>query len=451
MQKLKRIYLILAYMFFIYPPFIAGLVFIYNETGDNVETISLFVNILVLLVLTGVISLFIANKKLHIPTKEEIKYLIFGLVGNIVMYFYTFQNNLNLENIVTIYLVLLIVMGVHYALISKKFQPLELWILLPIFLVYDYLYLILTGCGYSNQYNCYQSTSSYPFLVPLFFIIVAFIMLYYIYRIVLYKLIDLFKIINIVLSVILSFIAFNDFTANEKFTLTVAILLPFFIIVDFIVSIVNKTFKKQMILFYIRTITLIFISIFIGASGILNGYDFDVESLAVFVVITYVSLFISILKTIMNITIVETKITDLFLPNSSSVKYLSCTSDELAQIENFFLHYKGDTITSIDDYNLQVKKDTNVIGVVRATTTLLEINPNLMQANIYFLKVIEDIEQHSTELINRVERHYKSSGVTYLTYQANIHEKEIIEVLLKRGYSPVKTETSAYTFIKILS
>ena len=126
MKKQSRLYYILSYVFFILPPFIWGLVELYREQNyDTVHITSLIINILVYVVLVVVIALLVYKKKMHIPTQEERKYLLFGFIGNIVIYFYTFQNLMNIDNIVTIYLVLMIILVVYYFLIQKKISPLE--------------------------------------------------------------------------------------------------------------------------------------------------------------------------------------------------------------------------------------------------------------------------------------------------------------------------------------
>ena len=156
MKKMEKIYFILTYMFFLYPPFIFGLVEIYRESDAMKEHIvSLIVNLILIAVIAIVCGSLIKAKKLHVPNTLEIKHLIFGLTGNIVMYFYTFQNIMNIEDIITIYLILLIVLVVDYLLISKKIID-EIGLLdeqFPMFFSDVDICKRIWDAGYNVQYN----------------------------------------------------------------------------------------------------------------------------------------------------------------------------------------------------------------------------------------------------------------------------------------------------------
>lgn len=441
MKRIERLYFILTYTFFIYPPFILGLVNIYSPYDQNVHITVLIINLIVLLLLGIVCYLLILNKKLHPPKTEEIKYLLFGFTGNVVMYFYTFQNNLNIENIVTIYLVLLIVLFVFYLLISKKFRPLELWILLPIFLVYDYLFLALRGCGWASSYLCYVN-NDYDFILSLlFWLIIAFVALYYIYKIVLYRLSDIFKWINISLVTVASFLFYDIYNIDDEIMLTIMILLPFFVIIDFIVKLVNKTYTHKMLLFYTRTTTLLIIFMILGTS---NAYrtDLDVYFLSIFVTVTYISLFISVLKTLLSIEVVEENPLDIYKNFRSGPRIKEATTSHLEQIKEQYNdmlanHVKLDS----NSYSLVIVKEEQIIGFI--STYINELPDPLLGDKEAYINVIEIHTDYrnkgfATKLVQMTEAHFKSEGIKQIRAWSSEDKYEAINLWkkLRYGLSP---------------
>ena len=87
---------------------------------------------------------------------------------------------------------------------------------------------------------------------------------------------------------------------NDKFFGTLMIALPFFIIIDFIVSIVNKTYEHKTLIFYIRTTTVFFIMSFLNEMNFFKG-EANYEILILMIAITYTSLFINILSMLLKI------------------------------------------------------------------------------------------------------------------------------------------------------
>ena len=438
MKKTSKIYFILTYLFFIYPEFIAGLVLVYRDSDQQLHIYSLVCNVILLLILTIVVAVRISMGKLHKPTETEIKYLVFGFVGNIVMFLYTFQNGMHIDHFITIYLVLLVVLIVHYILISRKLQPLELWIFMPLYLVFDAIYYSVRGCSFSFSSSCYSSTQYDPFLRTFYIIILVFLILYTLYKILSYRQHTVFKYINYVSVVVLSIYALDGFDGGQKLMMTFAILLPFFIVVDFIVSIINKTYTHKMILFYIRTSTIILICLLIGIV-IIHEQGLDSEALILFVVVTYISLSISILKFILHIEVKDVNLVDLFKKRETIVKYSICTKDleKMTFLEN--------------EYNMKVVKGEEVLGLLHSDYNELDPQLEVKQARIYFIEVIKDPFTLSNGLLYQVERYYKSKGVSQVKYLAHVEEVEIIQLLMKRGYIPVDIKDKGYYyFIKTL-
>ncbi len=417
-KKIQKIYYILTYIFFIYPPFIFGLVEIYKE-GNKMEThiVTLIVNIILILVLLLICGLLIYYKKLHVPSEREIKYLVFGFVGNIVVYFYTFQNDMNIYNIVNTYLVLLIVLVVHYFLISKKITVWELWILMPIFLFVDYLNIALTGCGFSNEFNCNPRTQFDLFLYFVYSILLITIIGYYSYKIYLYKYLDILKIANISLILIASFLIQDLFYVHDDILMTLAIVIPFLTIIDFIVGIVNKSYTHKVLLYYIRTYTLWFVFFFMSMELEFFKGGADNRTLIIMVVISYVSLGIVILKPLLKIDIYS----DPILQNKN-IKLLKCTEELLKQVRNKYSSEHAKKIT-LDDktYTLVALDKDQVIGFI--STTLIELEPPLdkvVEAHINIIEIKKEYYQYGVangvaeRLIKKTETYFKNTEATQI-------------------------------------
>ena len=463
MKKIEKIYFILTYMFFIYPPFIFGLVAIYQKTDAVEEHItSLIVNIILIAVIALVCGALIMAKKLHIPNSHEIKYLLFGFTGNIVMYFYTFQNGMNIDNFVTIYLILLVVLTVDFLLISKKFRVKELWILLTLFLVVDYVHLLITGCGYTEAWEC-DINHAYDWLATLMYSIVLITIVgYYAYRTYSYKLYDLFKILNIIFVILLAIIFQNQYYMEGDFMLTVSILLPFFLIVDFIVAIVNKTYTHKMLLFYIRSLTVLMVFSIVGMNDFFLG-NVDVNMLIMMVVVTYSSLAINILKPILKIDVKEDKPLQALKQVFSGLHYIECTEAYKEMIKEQYSKKQYDHILlDSSAYSLVAIIDDKIVGFI--STYIKHFSPPLEGMSEGYINILEVHEEFrkqgiATRLIEKTERYFKQTRVSQIRGWSSDDKLEAINLWneLKYSLSPTtiwiedkKVSVKGYHFIKKL-
>lgn len=435
----SRIYLIFSYMFFIFPPFIAGLAAIYYDNFDSIHIISLVINILVLIIITTVFYFRVKYGNLHIPESLERKYIIFGLIGNITMYLYTFQNNLNINNIVTIYLVLLIVLAVHTFLISKKLQPQELWILLPLFIVFDYLYLALRGCGW-GEWSCTVNESSDTILVLIYWALFIFIVIYYILKIIQLKQFDVFKIINIVLMTILSIYALNEFNGGEDFLLTISIITPFVAIVDFIVKFVNKQFDKRMPLFYIRTGAILIFCMMVGLMDVAFN-DFDNEALMLFVTVTYISLGLNILRGLLKIENSPINVKTLFTKDLSTPYIVPMYESDVESLKEFSTSIDSFTFDE-QSFNFKLYLNTNLKGIIHTGYVKESFAPHVTLCRIYILET--DEFDYTNTVLDHLESYFLSKKVDGITYLAHVEEEEMIELLVKRKYIPIEVKKDEY-------
>lgn len=439
MKKRNNSYYILTYLFFIYPPFIWGLVLIYQDSPTSKEHItSLWINLIVWLVIGFVCGLLVYLKKLHLPSDDEIKHVIFGIIGNIVVYFYTFQNLMKIDDFVTIYLILIIILGVHALLISKRLIAKELWLLMPIFLFLDIVHMISTGCGYTDGSVCYGNTAG-----VMEYIVYSLMLLisigYYLYKIYLLRQFDILKIINAVLITIMSItIQFED--VNEEFMLTVAIAMPFFTIMDFIVNIVNKKYTHKMLFHYVRAYTILMLFSVMGGMGFFYG-EVNYEMLNLMVTIAYVSFFIVIFRTLLKVdSIKEVRVNrEIMFMNYSNI-HKEELLDEYGEVAINHM--------SLDDnaFSLIAVHNDCIVGFISTYTKQLEVP--LERQNEAYINIIEVHENYrnqgiATTLVSKTERHFKSKNIQQIRAWSSTDKVEALHFWNKLGY------TLAYAHIYI--
>ncbi len=431
MKKRNNIYFILTYLFFIYPPFIWGLVMIYRERNfDMVHITSLYINLILLGVIALICGLLVYLKKIHVPSELEIKYLLFGLIGNIVVYFYTFQNLMHIEDIVTIYLILLVVLLVHYFLISRTLKVIELWLLLPLFIVIDYIHLIYTGCGWSEGYECYQGSTD-VFQYILYTILILASLAYYSYRVYLLKLVDYFKYINIALVAVMAVLIQDIELFDERIVATVGIMLAFFTIVDFVVSIVNKRYTHRILFFYIRMYTILTIFSVMGAMEFFQG-NASYEILMIMVSITYVSLFTNIFRSLLKVD--KEKIVKV----NREIKFMSCMPKHVEHIKEYYGEMEANHVSLEENhYSLVATKGDEVVGFI--STYIKPLTPPLEDTNEAYINIIEVHPEYrkqgiASRLTLKTEKHFKGLGISQIRGWSSDDKLEAINLWRKLDY-----------------
>ncbi|QMS84815.1 GNAT family N-acetyltransferase [Candidatus Xianfuyuplasma coldseepsis] len=432
MKKFKRLYYILSYVFFILPPFIWGLVELYLERDWKVHVVSLVVNLIVLFIITLVLWILTIKNVLHVPNKEEQRQLLFGLIGNTVVYFYTFQNPMNLQNVVTIYLILLIILVVRYYLLKRKISNYELWILLPIFLLIDTLHILLTGCGFSNLGGyCVPNEVPHVVLYLLYSTIVVITIGYYAYKVYLYRRWNFWGITNITLVVLTSIFIQEIVDADEKIIGTLTIALAFFVILDFIVSIVNKVYTHRTLIFYVRTTTLLILISLLSEEDFFIGQA-DEDMLVLMVIVTYVSFGITILKSLLHIT----EEADTTKANFT-IEIL--TEDLRNQIKENYGDVAYDYMEIGDNiYSLIAIEDNTIIGFISTyTQPLKEPLEDTMEAYINIIEVHKDYRRQgiASTLINETEHYFKRQGIPQIRAWSSMDKVEAIQLWQALNYN----------------
>lgn len=434
MKALRHLYHILTYVMFILPPFIWGLVLLYaNQTTDNIHVISLIVNVILLILGGLIIFILIKRDILHKPTVLELKYLLFGFIGNIVVYLYTFQNDLEIRNIVTIYLVLFIVLVVRYFLISKRITVWELWILLPIYLLLDTVHLLLHGCGVTDYIGyCTPNDVSIGVLYIIYVPLVISTLGYYGYKIYQYKRYTFFGISHMILIGFIVLYAQEIIEINEKLMGTVSILAVFLVVLDFIVSIINKTYHHRMLLFYLRTTTFLILGLLISEERFVYMRATP-NMLILLVFTTYASLLIIILKSLLGVT------EEANNRVQSDIKYIPCTDTLKEQIKTIFGDVAYEHIgLDTHSFALVAMKAEEIVGFI--SSYLQPLYPNLKQVKEAYINIIEVSENYrmkgiATELIRRTELHFKRQGASQIRAWSSSDKEAAIHMWNAIGYT----------------
>ena len=374
MKKASKLYYVFTYMFFLYPPFIWGIALIYDSAYSiDPHVMVLIINLILIVVLGIVFSLLIKKERIEMPNELEKRNLLFGLISNVIVYFYTFQNDLNIQNFVNTYWVLLMVLVVHYLLISKEIKAKELWILLPIFLVIDYSHYFIAGCGW-GEWQCPNVTRLREILAVILYIAAAIsVYIYYIREMIKYRVMNTMRWITTALATIsgVMFLFIMDLSRNlERFLQTILIIFAFLVIVDFIVSIVNKTYRHKMVFYYIRLGVLLLISILFGSSDIFSRATVETDLLAIMVITTYVSLGIIILSVLLGEK--EDKLEKVrrfmqfnFEETSNGFEYkMMIESESVGEIEYSYVTYIDEEFTQINTFCKLLPSDSDILNVM---------------------------------------------------------------------------------------
>ena len=152
------------------------------------------------------------------PTKPEIKLLIFGIMSNIVVYFYVFQNSLKIDYFITIYFTIILVLFLYMIIIDRKRLNYELWIFAILFFVVDLIH--------------FQYISSHEEILPVDFIRADFLhrlfyytiplatLLLFVWKIIQYKVMDYFTYVFAGLAILIALVFFENIDVSNKFILT---------------------------------------------------------------------------------------------------------------------------------------------------------------------------------------------------------------------------------------
>lgn len=257
LPKVSKIYYFLTSLLLLFPPLSAGLTLIYFQENryDMIDIIGLIMNYSFVLILLIVIFILLKTNKIKYPQKEDVKFFIFGLCSNLIIYLFAFQEFLEIEDIVDLYLTTIVLLFLYYILVNREKLNKELWTLsIFYFLFYKFHVYVIERDYYSQLVE----TTWYIRLIYLTVPLIAVIFIgYKIYKT---KYFNGFSYAMIGIYLITLFYLFEYFDGDNKFFLTLFFISPFIFIVDIIVSRINKNPNHNRIIFYMRIFVLILIT-----------------------------------------------------------------------------------------------------------------------------------------------------------------------------------------------
>jgi len=441
MFLLKRYYVIISYLAFIFSPFIYGVVAIFHRTNYYIssEELTIYVNYGVILALGIATFLFAYFDLLKRPSKTDLMHVIFGVLGNGLVILYIFQDYLQIDQIVTIYAVLIIVLALHSLLISHKIQAKELWVLLIVFSIIDYLRFILTGCTFSERNHCNVDYSLGLILVIMNIAAVVTIFSVTVYKLIKLRTVDLWKGIHVLLVGVLSILYVFGVSPFEssRFLQLLLLLVPFFVIIDYVISLVNRTYKIQTTVFYLRTFTWLVISILLSSYGF-SSFSGNLEVLTVMVVATYSTLIISLISSAKRKELAE---------NVAGVELRLATSDDLPVIA-LQLSKKFEMVPNHLVYVIKVAK--NIIGYLVCEISPISVDEfSTSEAHLheFFVK-----EEFRSEYVNSTLAQLEAclSRINVSQIRGDVRKTSIsLKVLHERKYF-IDTTSDTIQFLKTI-
>jgi ribosomal protein S18 acetylase RimI-like enzyme len=240
---------------------------------------------------------------------------------------------------------------------------------------------------------------------------------------------DFFKIANVVLILIASFLVQEFFDTVEEIFLTITILLPFLTIVDFIVKIVNKRYSHKMVVFYIRTYSIWLIFALMSEERFFQG-NAGYNILAIMVAITYISLAINLFKGVLKFKEEEDSII-------SKIGFRQLKETDLEVIkEEYGSVQKDHMLLNENTYSLIATQNDKIIGMI--STYLQELPGELEDTEAYMtlIEVHEDYRNNglASELVRQTENHFRGK-VYQLRGWSSVDKVEAIKLWKKLKFT----------------
>jgi len=217
MATTSKLYLFFTSLMFLFAPLSIGLASIYFDLdNDEIHLPGLLVNVILLLILSLIIALLLKKRKLILPNLMEKKFLLFGLLSNLVIYFYVFQNSLAIKEFITVYLVTVLILLLYTFIISKKTIIYELWIFGIWFFIMDTVhYQFIWQEGFND------GNIDVNFFQHIFFLTIPILTLaIFIRSMYKYKVLDVFSKIAVGIVLLSTLVFFESIYAYPKFNIT---------------------------------------------------------------------------------------------------------------------------------------------------------------------------------------------------------------------------------------
>jgi len=369
MMKNNLIYYIMAFVMFLYPPFIYFMIIInFESLSDSIQwLIGMGVNAAFVIATISILSILAIKKRITKPKQDEQNHLIFGMIGNVIVFLYTYQYSMEIEQFVSVFsLVLLLVLSYKW-LISKTIAFREVFLLSIGFGLFDYIIIALTGNTLFGRFYGFTAAESIGFQIVFVIILFSCIGLY-IWKLITNHTWTLLRFVFV--SFLAGFLIINYIDDNqEKLFLTFLILGFFSWIVDIILRLIHKEFKVSDVVYYVRVILLTDLLLYIHDVGLLHLPDFRLNQMGWLIAIFYVS---SLSDILMNITPKKTREVNIHFDVQDYIKLLY--KPVLSRYKDILVIFKeADLPHDIKGYARNIIKRNNIASAKEIDETSLSM------------------------------------------------------------------------------
>lgn len=274
---------------FLFPPLIYFLLMInVNDITDSEMWLyGMLINVIVVFLTTLIMVLLAKKKKIPKMEYDERQHFLFGYIGNIVVFLYTYQYAMNIEKWVSVFSLVLLLVFAYKFLISGNVLYREIMMFAIVYSILDYMIIVFTGntlFGPAYQFTSFESA----FFQVLFILILVASFVFYLYKLVTLPRWSLWRYIFVTLLAFDVIIMYVD-DSKEKVLATIMILALFSWIIDIITRIIHKEFKLMDWSMYARIIMVTVMLIWFRETKLYNLPQFRVEEMGMLIAIFYVS------------------------------------------------------------------------------------------------------------------------------------------------------------------
>jgi len=297
-MKNNLIYYIMTYIMYLYPPFIFFMVMInFDSMADSTQwVVGIIVNFILIAATTLVLYLLSFKGRIPKIEQDEKNHLIFGYIGNIVMFLYTYQYLMKIERFVSVFSLVLILVLAYKYLVSKKITFKEILLFSIIFGILDYFIIITTGNTLFNEEAPVGNALSITFQA-LYILVILYTMVHYAIELYKHHAWTILRYILIVFIALFILIIYID-DANEELVATFLILAVFTWIIDLILKLIHKEFIVRDLVYYARVILCAVILVYVHEMEIYTFPDFKLGQMGLLIGIFYVTCFSDVLMSL---------------------------------------------------------------------------------------------------------------------------------------------------------
>jgi hypothetical protein len=253
-------------------------------------TIGLVMNALSVSIMLLVCIMLIFFKSLGIPSGRSIGQLTFGLFVNVIIFLFVFQNELQIAQYIDIYISTICILILYFLIIDRKSINIELSFMSICLFAFSRYHMEFI---YRSQREIASVETLVYFAVPVLIIVI--------YAIKIHKLRtwDWFTVPYFILSIILFGMiagAFGSVADSNQLLTAFLVVFPFYMITDLLIFTTNKKLKLNRIAFYIRTDTLVLLSVLLVKGHYFDFRSLNYQNLSMFACIMAISIVTNILE-----------------------------------------------------------------------------------------------------------------------------------------------------------